>query len=377
MEKVNVYWTTGEWHTFALNLLSIHPSYLTLPRLPLRAADMRAAMASFAPDRQRPVIEKGGKNTYHKKLLAIYTFFRSKQTTGADGAVPALGAVADAVSATHQVIADAVPDTSTFRHKIRWKGTEWQAVATELLRIRPHERLLTSTTLCGLRTPDLLAAQRCLPLERQRTATLDAIARKRLLAIFAGMKTASDVNAADEAIITAAAPTPAAVPVTPPNPWEAACAPLFALFAEKLADALLPRLVDMLRQPVASQPPIAAADIGAAFSAAVISLGQTQQSTIARSRRIKIGIAGALPIQAQDIAAEFPDIDVLYQTEGSHGILAKMQGVDRMIGMVSKMSHPTDAKLSNHFKERYCRINGAKSMIARQIRIWIASGALA
>lgn len=358
-------WTEQEWHQFAKELLIIRPHFLTLERLPLAASDLRQAMMVLSALRHRPVIEIGGKNGYHKKLLLIYAIFR-----GAPDALPvALAPETQALAIQNEF------------GRVRWRVDEWVCIAQELLRIRPHERLLHSTMLAGLHAADVREAQKVLSPARRRPIVFNPAMRAKLLQAFATLRISAEQPAApcvevDIAPVIAPPPEPVLPLKDIINPYEAVFAPLLTLLAERVADVLLPRLVALLQQPVAPGE-ASVASPGAGLASALTSATGLLAPAVNRPRRMKIGIAGVLPIQAQDIAAAFPQFEVIYQTEGSHGIIEKMRGVDRMIGMVGKMGHQTENKLKPFFKERYTRVSGATSMIKRQIELWIKAEVLA
>lgn len=85
----------------------------------------------------------------------------------------------------------------------------------------------------------------------------------------------------------------------------------------------------------------------------------------ARTRQLRILVAGILPAQAANLSAIYGkqlDLRFWYSTE-SAGSGGTLPNVDYVVGVVSFISHSLDGKLKDTFKARYHRIVGAVTAV--------------
>lgn len=168
-------WTEQEWRLFANKLLEKYPHLLTATHIPLGDGTMlKDAMQALPANRRRPVVAQGGKAGYLHSLLAIFKTMRAElENQGI--------ALPDASSST----ADPLPDDA----RIRWHEHEWELIARELLKIRPH--LIEANTVGELDIfpSDMFLAQQVLDPARRRSNIPSSKARPSIFSALLRLRT--------------------------------------------------------------------------------------------------------------------------------------------------------------------------------------------
>lgn len=351
-----IFWNNEEWRDLAAYLIRTYPG-----RAPeaLTWTQIKDAMESVLPSaRYRPMPVNGSPTKFHPKLRRAYQQHFPTLIPGAPSTSPD-------------------DQRKTQRPHIYWTESEFLLLARELYRISPHEGYLTSKTLAGLRPKDVQAAERVLPAHRRRNLATVFSLRKNLLIAFAKIKQEEDdlndllaVDAkrkdfADHPEKYGRAPKPASDNgVEPPNinPYEAILKPLI----DMVATEVMRRMVETYR-PAAPRP-----------AAAPMAPTQPHQEVFKEAGRVKIAIMGPLPIQANELAQEFPQLDILAMESSSSAkyAVSVFRSATKVIGMTNFMNHSMDGALKRAFGEKYVRVTGGVSAIKRQINLMMTSGAI-
>ncbi len=428
--RKRVWWSAAEWQKLAIELIKANPALLHESTLRVDPADLRKAMAAALPmGRQRPV--HAGTAPFRAGLNQAFLAERAHHV----GDNPAFKDAAPSSKRAHSLTPLTVTVTSRrSAHYVVWNSKELFEMAAFLRDRYPFASYINSTSAAGLSLDDVKEAMRSvLDTNRRRPIkAIDAALRRRFAIAFKDARLAAS-RIGEQAEGRPATPSKPQVQtqkprkdeheslaVQTPNPYEAAFGPLLkplaALFAKELFDALTPQIEQLLLDAAAS---VSAGPGGATSTAAPTgeqgysiagsnlksmancSLPPTTHQTESAllrplnslaapeigklvcktqhplaSRKKIIGIVGPLPIQANDIAAAFPQFEFLCVdgSQASQYITSMLVSATRVIGMTKFMRHSIDGALFKRFGQRYVRVTGGVSMIKRQISLWVSSG---
>lgn len=241
--------------------------------------------------------------------------------------------------------------------KTRWTAEEWDKVAFEL-----HKRLPAEThshTLAGIGKDDVFAAmKKVLPEARHRVSMNMTQTRPILLETFKRLR--KRLTQLEHERVEAAKKEEADNDHKTKNALE----PLAQLLAKQMFDHLQPMIDGYIRQAVSNMIPAQAA--APAHKAA------------AAPRKIKVGVMGLLPIQAESVKAEFPEFqfEFVENTSRSEEVRGKMSHVDVVFGLTSKMSHNAENVLKKMpIWGQYRRVGGKGGTTAMKnaIKAWMAN----
>ena len=367
--KNHTIWTPPEWELVAQEILRHHPLFLNLDWFSISSKELINAMHVLPAHRKRPVAIHGGKDGFVKGLLKAFSLLRAKEFVPKEIETPA--------------------NTHT---RVVLKKHEWDLLVSEIVKQNPHEPFLQSSTLAGLTLRQLRDAQMIFPENRRRPFHSVSIVRPNILSAMARLRAnlaAAPANGFDDApVVAPAAPPGAPLPALAPldsvaassNPYEA-LAPLFDMLAVRVAGLLLPHLRAMMASPADNVPPCApGAVVAPSFATPGAFVASSARAApggvLAAPRRTRIGVVGPLSVQAQNIAASFPQFEFTAVEKSVDNLVEKLRGVDKIIGMTGFMTHNTDGILSKRFGEKYTRVSGGVSSVKRQIEIWLSSGTL-
>lgn len=374
--KPKIMWTSDDWDKIAIALHLKHPeqNYHIAEKLSLGLGPVMAAMRQAIDEPRWRVLHTG--NDYKPYLLKAYSRLRvtlvSHEATKA-AAIKEITTTNESETNHHlhsdssndNVVSDndsqpgGVPG-ETKQSRVFWTPYEWLQIARELYRIRPE--LLNSDTLVGVKTPDMLLAQKVLPEDRYRHSLLVmAPVRLKLKEAFGVIKAEQQAQEAtrkaQEASDTQAATLAAR------NPYEVALEPLMKLLAAEVIKGLTPVLMK-------------------ALALSSIQLGAQEhrhnpqpKPDVLTLRKPKIGIVGCRDDTAQHIADLFPQLDFVITGEDAPNVVMAVQNCEKVLGL-KWINHPDMWKLRKALGDRFTMLGGGISEAKRVLSALLTSGAI-
>lgn len=156
----------------------------------------------------------------------------------------------------------------------------------------------------------------------------------------------------------------AAIPPVPNTDAEILEA-FMSLLVNRLFDRMKPMLTEMLTNKSAIEVPTCSSD------------AVTSRHRENRPKRLRAGVIGLLPIQAQEVIGTYPDIEFVFIEDGGRtsDIKAKLRNVDVVFGLTSKMPHSAETTIkSMPIWDKYVRVPGkGTTSVKRSIELWINS----
>lgn len=152
---------------------------------------------------------------------------------------------------------------------------------------------------------------------------------------------------------------------------------LMTMFASKIIEGISEPIVAQLKIFVAETM----VKYGMVRSDVTVAEILEQKPIQPKVHRLKVGLVGLLPIQAESFKDQFRDID-FYQADGDDKkrkqIVAMMENKDLVLSLTSKMNHGLDDALRDAFvkqdrKDSYKRCHGGPTEMARALRMWLAT----
>jgi hypothetical protein len=97
----------------------------------------------------------------------------------------------------------------------------------------------------------------------------------------------------------------------------------------------------------------------------------------ATPKKLRVGVIGLLPIQAESVKSEFPqfDFEFVENSSRSEEVRAKMANMDAVFGLTQKMSHAAENVLKKMpVWGQYRRVAGkGTSAMKHSIKSWLAT----
>lgn len=249
--------------------------------------------------------------------------------------------------------------------RVQWNDEEWNLVCSELHNRYPIES--SSSTLAGIKSDDVVAAMhKVLPQNRWRASVNMTAVRPRLLKQFSTLRRVFAKRDAEAAAAKASAEK------EDNDRAKGALEPLAELLAERLFVHLRPMIDNYLQEQV--RVISAQSDTWSALKTKAEALNIPKKDRVAeREYRMKVGIIGLLPIQANSLAADFPNMDFTFtKGDNSNEVREKMANMDAVFGLTAKMGHNVEQVLKKMpVWGQYRRVGGkGTSAVKNAVRIW-------
>ena len=384
---VHISWSPFEWETFATMLDTRNPSLSLLTSPDLAGISIRMLCdVGASVTRPRSFAALGAPRI---RLLEAFSRLRTAKFKRAPAPASPLSALDGAIAGSHPrtlkslAIVDTADSIAIGISIADWTRDEWLIVVTELHRAfpvanYPQRARDIGAHLVGIDAEDVAFAQRVLPFARQvrhlRAVSFSTL-RTRLVSAFCDLRNRLSSAAAiapamvvEAPAVLMAAPIVASLPMPIPaaiSEWDAAVAPLAALLARSMVDALRPMLAQLLREvlPPVSAPPSTPAVIAKAVPEAI------------KIRRPSIGVFGNRSADKFELDSAFPGIE--FHCIVSNKQLNSIKNCDKVVVMTSWVGHAAVSKVKSAVGDRFVSVEGPLGALKRQIMLWISSGAIA
>lgn len=372
-KKPLIKWTEKEWDKLAIALHLTFPDkeYHIAEKLSLGVGQVMAIMRRTLDESQWRVLHTG--NDYKPWLLKAFVRMRPTLVAHEANKEQAIAAVltkehentelpirADADSSDNSNSNETwtVPDKPK-QSRIQWNEIEWMQLARELIKNNPQ--YLQSSTLVGVKLPDIQLAQKVLPENRRREGIIVMNpTRAKLLEAMAILRT--EVQAQEATRKAQEAIEAEALRVASRNPFEVALEPLFALIKAEILRTLKPQLdsiqTALMQQAVSSFDPF------------------PKEHVSSKPKKPKIAVIGAMPTQLASIALEFPQLDIMETDKDSPHVVSTVRNCCKVFGMTKFMIHAEDGKLKKELGDNYIRVAGGTSEVKRVIAALLTSGGI-
>lgn len=239
--------------------------------------------------------------------------------------------------------------------RVVWTDSDWDKVCSELL--HQHPELNKPDMIARIKADDVVnAMHNALPPKDWRASMNMTHVRPKLKERFAALQKPQE----KQEILTTLSDT---------RIQSHTLEPLLEAAARQIFEYLKPMLDDYISSSLGVQRNI---KVAPAPEAAVA--GHHREKL---PKRLRVGIIGLLPIQANDLIQTFPNISFTILDDASRikEIKSKMSNMDCIFGLTSKMSRNAEDMIkSMRMLSKYRRADGRGTTgIKRSIQIWLDS----